>query len=178
VTRHRRWRTTQSVQQRARELRREQTSAEKMLWAELRRKQLYDLKFRRQHPIGTFIVDFCCVAKKLVVEVDGDSHAGQAEYDRARTFWIEEKGYRVIRFTNEEVHQHLDAVLDEIACQCGVAECGPLPNPPPCEKHAQERGPEPPSRSDGGEKASSVLEGREQASCVVEGREQASCVVE
>jgi len=108
VTRHRRWRTTQSG---ARELRREQTSAEKMLWAELRRKQLYDLKFRRQHPIGTFIVDFCCVAKKLVVEVDGDSHAGQAEYDRARTFWIEEKGYRVIRFTNEEVHQHLDLTL-------------------------------------------------------------------
>ena len=120
MTRYRRWRTTEAVRQRAKELRREQTSAEKMLWARLRRRQLYGLKFRRQHPIGTFIVDFCCIEEKLAVEIDGDSHAGQDEYDRHRTLWLEERGYKVIRFTNEDVHQRLDAVLNSIARWCGV----------------------------------------------------------
>ena len=112
---HKRWRTTEAVQRRAKELRRTQTPAEKRLWAALRRKQLYGLKFRRQHPIGTFIVDFC-------VEIDGDSHGDRAEYDRECTLWLEERGYTVVRFTNEEVYHHPDAVLDEIARQCGVPE--------------------------------------------------------
>ena len=75
MTQHKRWRTTAVLQERATQLRQEQTPAEQKLWARLRRKQLYGLKFRRQHPIGRFVVDFCCVSQALVVEVDGDSHS-------------------------------------------------------------------------------------------------------
>jgi very-short-patch-repair endonuclease len=121
MTQRKRWRTTEAVQQRARELRREQTPAERRLWARLRRKQLYGLRFRRQHPIGSFIVDFCCVAHKLVVEIDGHSHGAQVEYDETRTAWLEERGYKVVRFTNDQVHRHLDAVLAEIARQCDIS---------------------------------------------------------
>lgn len=120
MTQRKRWRTTAAVQQRARELRREQTPAERKLWARLRRKQLYGLRFRRQHPIGPFIADFCCVAHKLVVEIDGHSHGAQVEYDEARTAWLEERGYKVVRFTNDQIHRHLDAVLAEIARQCDI----------------------------------------------------------
>ena len=118
MTQHKRWRTTEAIQQRAKELRRNLTPAERELWARLRGKQLYGLRFRRQHPIDRFIVDFCCVARNLVVEIDGHSHGSQAGYDQARTACLEDRGYRVIRFTNEQVRRHLDAVLDEIARQC------------------------------------------------------------
>ena len=120
MTQHQRWRTTAAIQDRARELRREQTPAERKLWSRLRRKQLYGLKFRRQHPIGRFIVDFCCVSQALVIEVDGDSHSEQEEYDQERTAWLEARGYRVIRFGNQQVERQIDAVLDEIARVCGV----------------------------------------------------------
>ena len=120
MTQQQRWRTTAAIQDRARELRREQTPAERKLWSRLRRKQIYGLKFRRQHPIGRFIVDFCCVPQTLVIEVDGDSHSVQGEYDRERTAWLEDRGYRVIRFTNRQVERQIDAVLDRIARACGV----------------------------------------------------------
>ena len=119
---HKRWRTTAAIQDRARELRREQTPAEQQLWARLRNKQLYGLKFRRQHPIGRFIADFSCVSERLVVELDGDSHSTQEEYDQERTAWLEDRGYRVIRFANRQIERQLDAVLAEIARQCGVEE--------------------------------------------------------
>jgi very-short-patch-repair endonuclease len=115
MTNHKRWRTTEAIQQRAKELRREQTPAEQKLWARLRGKQLLGFKFRRQHPIGRFIVDFCCTRPKLVIEIDGDSHASQVEYDGSRTAHLEGLGYTVVRFTNEQVHRRLDAILDEIA---------------------------------------------------------------
>jgi very-short-patch-repair endonuclease len=115
---HKRWRTSRAIQQRARELRRNQTPAERKLWAKLRGRQLCGLKFRRQHPIGRCIADFCCVARKLVIEIDGDSHASQAEYDRDRTVYLQERGYTVIRFTNEQVRRELDAVVAEILRQC------------------------------------------------------------
>ena len=122
MTQHKQWRTTPVIQERAKELRREQTPAEQKLWSRLRRKQLYELKFRRQHPIGRLIVDFCCARHRLVIEIDGDSHSGQEEYDRVRTVWLEDRGYRVIRFTNREVEHQLEAVLTEIARECGVEE--------------------------------------------------------
>ena len=118
MTQHKRWRTSQTVQQRAVELRAAQTPAETTLWAKLRRNQLLDLKFRRQHPIGPFIADFCCVEKKLIVELDGDSHADRTHYDDDRTAWLAEQGYTIIRFTNQEIRYHLDEVLEEIASQC------------------------------------------------------------
>ena len=106
------------VLERARELRQPQTPAEQRLWARLRDRQLGGLKFRRQHPIGRFIADFCCPDRQLVVEVDGDSHAEQVEYDQARTAWLGEQGYSVIRFSNQEVQHQMEAVLDAILAAC------------------------------------------------------------
>ena len=103
------------MQARARELRKDMTPAEKKLWQHLRDGQLDGAYFRKQHAIGTYIVDFFCAKSKLVIEVDGDSHAEQAEYDVQRTKWLnEEKGYRVIRFTNRDVLHNTEAVLEAI----------------------------------------------------------------
>jgi very-short-patch-repair endonuclease len=106
------------IRQRARELRQPQTPAEAKLWQHLRRRQLKGFYFRRQHPIDHFIVDFYCARARLVVEVDGDVHAMQEEYDAARTAWLETQGYRVIRFTNSEVFGELDAVLERVLMVC------------------------------------------------------------
>ncbi|MHC1784413.1 MAG: endonuclease domain-containing protein [Anaerolineaceae bacterium] len=104
----------------ARKLRDNQTDAEKLLWQELRDSQLKGMKFRRQSPIGRFIVDFYCAEKKLVIEVDGDTHCTpeQMAYDAARTAWLEEQGMRVARITNIDVMENLDAVLEWIAKGC------------------------------------------------------------
>jgi very-short-patch-repair endonuclease len=104
-----------ATRQRARELRKQQTPAEQALWAKLRRRQLLGLKFRRQHPIDCFIVDFYCARAKLVVEIDGHGHASQVEHDDSRTAHLEELGCTVIRFTNHQVVYHPHVVLGEIA---------------------------------------------------------------
>ena len=119
MTKKLRWRSSPAVLQRAKELRQHQTPAESQLWAVLRNRQLEGLKFRRQHPIGRFVVDFYCTGRRLVIEVDGASHKDQVEYDQDRTAWLEEQGYRVIRFPNEQILHQLDAVLDEIMAVCG-----------------------------------------------------------
>ena len=112
---HKGWRTSPEMQARARELRGEMTPAEKELWARIRFGQLDSAHFRRQHAVDRFIVDFFCARAKLVVEVDGDSHVMQADYDAARTQWLnEQKHYRVLRFTNDEVHHNIEAVLEMI----------------------------------------------------------------
>ena len=111
-------RTLPKVLQAARELRQPQTPAEQKLWSRLRNRQLTGLKFRRQHPIDRFIIDFYCDEAKLCIEVDGDSHAEQIEYDQARTAYLNELGYTVIRFTNREVFTHCEAVLQSIADEC------------------------------------------------------------
>lgn len=95
--------------------RRNMTPAERALWKELRGHQLHGLGFRRQHPLGSFIVDFYCPQFKLVIELDGDVHANQAEYDAARTEHLAAYGYRVIRFRNEAVLSDLSTVLEQIA---------------------------------------------------------------
>jgi len=107
---------------RARALRRDMTPQEAKLWHRLRGKQFYGLKFRRQHPRHQFILDFYCHEKKLVIELDGHSHAEleQQRYDQARTDWLVEDGLRVIRFANREVDHNLEGVLAEIARVCGV----------------------------------------------------------
>ncbi|MEP7359768.1 MAG: endonuclease domain-containing protein [Anaerolineales bacterium] len=101
---------------RARELRHPQTPAEQALWARVRNGQL-GVRFRRQQPIWRFIADFYCVPARLVIEVDGDTHAepDQAAYDAARTDWLELRGFRVIRFTNAQVSRQLGAVVEAIA---------------------------------------------------------------
>ncbi len=110
-----RWRASKEMQQRARELRRELTPAEKKLWQYLRNDQLDGAHFRKQHAVDTYIVDFFCAKSKLVIEVDGDSHAEQLEYDAARTQWLNEQHqYRVLRFTNREVLTNTEAVVEAI----------------------------------------------------------------
>ena len=111
-------RTPAQVQQRARELRQEMTPAEKLLWNCLRNKQLHGLKFRRQHPLGPFVADFYCAARRLVVEIDGDIHDLQPERDAARTEQFEQYGYRVIRFRNEQVLNDIESVLATIQAAC------------------------------------------------------------
>ena len=115
---------------RARELRREMTPQERKLWQHLRGKQLYGMKFRRQHPIHRFILDFYCHQHELVVEIDGHSHfePAQQEYDQARTEWLTHYGLRVIRFTNRDVDTNIEGVLDEIARACDVGVDSPLPS--------------------------------------------------
>ncbi len=111
----RHWRSPVAVQARARQLRREMTPAEIKLWKNIREGQLDGNHFRRQHAIGRFIVDFFCAKAKLVIEVDGDTHADQAEYDAERTQWlVEQKQYHVIRFTNEDVLHNIEAVVESI----------------------------------------------------------------
>ena len=114
---------------RAREFRQPQTPAEVTLWASLRDRQLGGYKFRRQHPIDRFIADFCCPECRLIVEVDGDSHLAQAEYDVARTEWLSDHGYEVIRFTNREVRYQLNSVLEAIHAACQRLTLSRLPSP-------------------------------------------------
>lgn len=106
--------TNRQTEQAARSLRKNLTPAEAQLWSALRGRQLAGLKFRRQHPVGQFIVDFYCPSCKLVIEVDGDIHTQQQVYDEARTQHLQSFGYRVLRFSNEEVLSDLQTVLTHI----------------------------------------------------------------
>jgi very-short-patch-repair endonuclease len=101
---------------RARELRVSATSAEKKLWSRLRSRQIAGAKFRRQHPVGEYIVDFFCDEARLAVELDGGGHADEAQkaYDSARTRNLALLGIRVLRFWNNDVAEQPDAVLETI----------------------------------------------------------------
>jgi very-short-patch-repair endonuclease len=103
------------IRQFARELRQPQTPAESTLWNLLRNRNL-KYKFRRQHPIDFFIIDFYCAETKLLIEIDGSSHfeKEQQEYDQARTEYLEARGYKVIRFTNDAVRYNIHAVAAAI----------------------------------------------------------------
>ncbi len=99
-----------------RELRRKQTDAERKLWARLRGLRVIGLRFRRQHAIGNYIVDFICLEKKLILEIDGGQHNEQhtIQKDDARTKWLESEGYHVLRFWNNDVVLNTDGVLEKI----------------------------------------------------------------
>ena len=99
-------------------MRKEPAPAEKKLWACLRDRQLNGFKFRRQHPMGAYIADFYCHAVRLVAEIDGESHGHREAYDTTRTQILSRGGDHVIRFANEDVHDFLDNVLEEILFQC------------------------------------------------------------
>jgi very-short-patch-repair endonuclease len=122
---------------RARRLRRDATPAEKKLWSALRAGNLGGHKFRRQQRIGQFIADFTCQSARLVIEVDGDSHALQIDYDARRTEFLAREGYRVLRFTNADVMGNLDGVCRAIELALAgraspshpAAPDGPLPLP-------------------------------------------------
>jgi very-short-patch-repair endonuclease len=108
-------RVTDVKAERAREMRRSPTAAEGVLWQCLRRNQLLGLHFRRQQPIDGFIADFYCHAVGLVVEIDGDSHAGRESYDLARDEILASRGLRILRVTNTDVLDDLPRVLNAIA---------------------------------------------------------------
>ena len=105
--------------QRARAMRREATPAERTLWYALRDRRLQSLKFRRQVPLGSYIVDFCCIADKLVLEVDGSQH-GENRRDEIRDAWLKREGYKVLRFWNHEVRFNQEGVLATVAAACGL----------------------------------------------------------
>jgi very-short-patch-repair endonuclease len=109
--------TTLLTVERARALRRRLSPPEARLWVRLRRRQLRGLKFRRQHPIGPYIVDFYCAEARLAVEVDGQchDHPDRIAHDRRRTAWLREQSIRVIRLAAESVRVDLDGVLEFIA---------------------------------------------------------------
>ena len=105
------------IHKRAKELRNRLTSSEKILWDHLKSKSFGGFKFRTQHPIKNYIVDFYCHKIRLVIELDGGIHDSidQKEYDIGRTFELEEFGLKVIRFRNEEIFENINLVLDSIA---------------------------------------------------------------
>jgi phosphoribosylformylglycinamidine synthase len=110
----------EETKEKVRVLRKNPTPAESALWGALRGQKLDGLKFRRQHPIGAFVVDFCCTSHQLIVELDGGIHDEQIEYDLERTNLIQARGYRVIRFRNELVFTDLPTVLQKIAIAAGT----------------------------------------------------------
>ena len=111
--------------QKAQALRQNQTNAEGLLWHYLRNKQLGGYKFRRQQPIGPYIADFACPSEKLLIELDGGQHAEQTASDARRDKFLQEKGYRVLRFWNHEVFENCFGVLERIYAA--------LPHHPPLE---------------------------------------------
>lgn len=99
---------------RARELRKRMSDAEAFVWSQLRNRRFHQFKFRRQVPVGSFIADFACPDRFLIIELDGGQHSLQKKYDKARTKQLEQLGYRVIRFWNYEVLEDWDTVAEVI----------------------------------------------------------------
>jgi very-short-patch-repair endonuclease len=102
------------IRAKARALRKNMTDAEQHLWQYLRRRQINGYKFRRQFPIGQYVVDFVCLERKLVIEIDGGQHLEQQEYDAKRARFLESNGFRVVRFWNNELLTETEAVLGVI----------------------------------------------------------------
>lgn len=109
----------------ARQMRHEPTPAENVLWQRLRNRKVVNTKFRRQHAIGRFIVDFYAAAANLVIEVDGPIHDYTQKEDTIRQEWLESQGLRVIRFTNDQVLQDIEAVLTTITTELNISSPSP-----------------------------------------------------
>jgi very-short-patch-repair endonuclease len=112
--------------QTARHLRKRLTDAERRLWGQLRRRRIEGLHFGHQVPLGPYVVDFLCFERRLVVEVDSGQHAIDTSRDTLRTSWLEQQGFRVIRFWNNEVLGNTEGVVEAIRLALGVSG-----NPPP-----------------------------------------------
>ena len=116
---------------RARQMRHEPVSLEKLFWSEVRNRKLCGYKFKRQYLIGRYIVDFVCVERKLVVELDGPFHAGRPDYDAARDGFLSAHGYTVLRFGNEYTAAELAIVLATVKHALAPS---PRPSPPAGER--------------------------------------------
>jgi len=114
----------------AKELRKNSTDAERLLWQRLKAKQLDGLKFRRQEQIGHFIADFVCFEKGLIVEADGGRHSLEKEKDKERTQWLDSHGFTVLRFWNNEILTNIEGVMEVIRmrcmCSCTLRQPSPL----------------------------------------------------
>ena len=119
-----------------RRLRNAPTDAEHRLWQRLRGRQIEACKFRRQHPYADFILDFVCLERQTVVELDGSQHAGAGDRDTARTLALEADGFTVLRFWNNEVFENIEGVLEAIR-QCLESRETPSPPNPPLEGEGQ-----------------------------------------
>ncbi len=119
--------------ERARTLRKSMSEAEWKLWHELRKRQVGGHRFRRQHPIGPYVVDFVCLEHRFVVEVDGGQHSEpeQVEHDTRRTEWLAREGYRVFRVWNAEVFNNLDGVVATIWAELNGSLSNSPETPPP-----------------------------------------------
>ena len=116
--------------QRARELRRNSTDTERTLWHRIRDKQIENFRFRRQRPIGKYIVDFICLEANLVIELDGGQHAAQQQYDDARTKYLIAEGLHVLRYWNDDVMQNIEGVLEDIRAALMQRVLLPTPSQP------------------------------------------------
>jgi very-short-patch-repair endonuclease len=114
----------------ARHLRQEQTDCEQLLWSRLRAHRLFGLKFRRQQPVGRYVVDFFCAESRLIVELDGGQHVERADYDEERDAWLRGEEYVVLRYWNNDVMGNLAGVLEDIAQHAGKLD-GEAPSPQP-----------------------------------------------
>ena len=124
----------------ARQLRKNSTNVERILWRQLRSHRFYKLKFKRQQPIGPYIADFVCFDKRVIIELDGGQHDEQKEADEKRSVWLAEQGFKVVRFWNNDVLTNLEGVLFRIAEALSLhldtdadpnSYPHPLPNPLP-----------------------------------------------
>ena len=118
---------------RARRLREQSTDAERLLWSKLRDRRMMNCKFRRQFPVGRYIVDFVCREYKLVIELDGGHHQDQQEYDAVRSEWLQSRGFEVLRYLDNDVLTEVDSVLESIGevLKRRGEEVSPSPQPSP-----------------------------------------------
>ena len=117
-----------STRDNVRRMRANPTDAEQRLWHRLRRKQIVSARFRRQYPLGRYIVDFVCLPARLIIEVDGGQHS-ESEADVVRTEWLESQGYLVVRFWNNEVLSNIDGVVEQVLEKARLRLETPPPTP-------------------------------------------------
>ncbi|MDP2878940.1 MAG: endonuclease domain-containing protein [Sulfuricella sp.] len=110
----------------ARQLRTNSTDTESLLWRHLRASRFDDYKFKRQQPLGGYIVDFVCFESRLIIELDGGQHADQEDADKIRDQWLNSQGFQILRFWNNEVLTNLEGVM-----QCIHVALSPSPRPSP-----------------------------------------------
>jgi very-short-patch-repair endonuclease len=115
----------------ARELRKNATDCERLLWVHLRAHRLQGFKFKRQQPIGAYIVDFVCFETRCIVEADGGQHSEQIEYDARRDDWLKSQGFSVLRFWNNDILTNTEGVLETILSACLAYMASPSPQPLP-----------------------------------------------
>jgi very-short-patch-repair endonuclease len=119
---------TSNNSKKAKSLRKNMTEEERILWSKIRNKQIGNIKFRRQEPIGNYIVDFVSFEKKLIIEIDGGQHntSKNIEYDTKRTEYLKEMGFDIIRFWNKDIRNNIEGVITHI-----VEHISPSPRPSP-----------------------------------------------